>query len=312
MNSLFKKLSVALVLIVTGMGAALFLVDRTFTSAYYEELSQKLNAPIAMYVTEQRQLIDEGVADLDSLRDLASHAMVINPTAEIYLLDTDGNILGHNLPDDAVFMTSVELDPIRTLIGGAARFPLRGSDPRNVDNRKVFSAAEAVAALNPYTDIRPYNRRLSDEDAETLFEDYDLILDGTDNFETRYLANRVAQKLGKPLISGALSQWEGQLSVFDSKQGTPCYQCVFPQAPAPGLAPSCAEAGVLGPLPGVVGSMMAAEAIKVIAGAGAPLRGEMLIYDALYGESRKITLSRRADCPICGLTGEEDDKSAAE
>jgi signal transduction histidine kinase len=146
MNSLFAKLSVALVLIVVGMGSALFFVDRHYTNAYYEELSQKLNASIAMYVTEQRQLIDGGVADLDSLRDLAGHAMVINPTAEIYLLDTDGNILGHNLPEDAVFMSSVELGPIQTLIGGDARFPLRGPDPRNVDSRKVFSAAEVVSA----------------------------------------------------------------------------------------------------------------------------------------------------------------------
>jgi molybdopterin/thiamine biosynthesis adenylyltransferase len=101
------------------------------------------------------------------------------------------------------------------------------------------------------------------------------------------------------LISGALSQWEGQLSVFDPKSGTPCYQCIFPGAPAPELAPSCAEAGVIGPLPGVVGAMMAQEAIKLITGAGSVLRSEMLIYDGLYGETRKMTLKPRADCPIC-------------
>jgi molybdopterin/thiamine biosynthesis adenylyltransferase len=102
------------------------------------------------------------------------------------------------------------------------------------------------------------------------------------------------------LISGALSQWEGQVSVFDPAQGAPCYQCIFPSAPAPHLAPSCAEAGVLGPLPGVVGSMMAVEAVKVLTGAGAPARGVLLIYDALYGETRRIDISRRADCPVCG------------
>ncbi|WP_135504038.1 HesA/MoeB/ThiF family protein [Roseovarius aestuariivivens] len=165
---------------------------------------------------------------------------------------------------------------------------------------KVFSAKDAVTAQNPYAEVLPYKRRLDEETAEGLFPDYDVILDGTDNFETRYLANRVAARLGKPLISGALSQWEGQLSVFDPARGTPCYQCVFPEAPADGLAPSCAEAGVLGPLPGVVGAMMAVETIKVITGAGAVLRGEMLIYDALYGESRKIALTRRAECPVCG------------
>ncbi|WP_425081649.1 HesA/MoeB/ThiF family protein [Ruegeria arenilitoris] len=164
---------------------------------------------------------------------------------------------------------------------------------------KVFSAQQAMLAQNPNVVVLPYHRRLTDEIATELFADFDLILDGTDNFDTRYLANRTAVALGKPLISGALSQWEGQLSVFDPANGAPCYQCIFPQAPAPGLAPSCAEAGVIGPLPGVVGSMMAVEAIKVITGAGQALRGEMLIYDALFGESRKITLSRREDCPIC-------------
>ncbi|WP_299946894.1 molybdopterin-synthase adenylyltransferase MoeB [uncultured Ruegeria sp.] len=167
---------------------------------------------------------------------------------------------------------------------------------------KVFSAEQAMMAQNPNVVVLPYHRHLTDEIVENLFSDFDLILDGTDNFETRYLANRTAVGLGKPLISGALSQWEGQLSVFDPATCGPCYQCIFPEAPAPGLAPSCAEAGVIGPLPGVVGSMMAVEAIKVITGAGQTLRGEMLIYDALYGESRKITMSKRADCPICGAS----------
>ncbi len=165
---------------------------------------------------------------------------------------------------------------------------------------KVFSAQAAMAALNPFVDVRPYQRRLSEDIAEELISEYDLVLDGTDNFDTRYLVNRTCVALGKPLVSGALSQWEGQLSVFDPARGAPCYQCVFPQAPAPELAPSCAEAGVLGPLPGVVGTMMAVEAIKVLTGAGAPLRGEMLIYDALYGESRKIAVAARPDCPVCG------------
>ncbi|WP_210877859.1 HesA/MoeB/ThiF family protein [Roseovarius autotrophicus] len=176
---------------------------------------------------------------------------------------------------------------------------------------KVQSALQAMQAQNPNVTVRPYARRLTPEIAADLFAEYDLVLDGTDNFDTRYLVNATAAALGKPLVSGALSQWEGQLSVFDPARGTPCYQCVFPQAPAPGLAPSCAEAGVLGPLPGVVGAMMASEAIKLITGAGHALRGEMLIYDALYGESRKITLSARADCPVCGAKGDRDEQSAA-
>ncbi|MFD2740485.1 HesA/MoeB/ThiF family protein [Sulfitobacter aestuarii] len=167
---------------------------------------------------------------------------------------------------------------------------------------KVFSAQAEVTAQNPFVTLRPYHRRLSEEIAAELLQDYDLVLDGTDNFETRYLVNRSCVAAGLPLVSGALSQWEGQLSTFDPARNAPCYQCIFPQAPAAELAPSCAEAGVIGPLPGVVGTMMALEAIKLITGAGSNLRGEMVIFDALYGESRKIALSRRPDCPVCADT----------
>lgn len=171
---------------------------------------------------------------------------------------------------------------------------------RDIGTPKVFSAENAMLAQNPYVSVKPYHRRLDALIAQDLFSEYDLILDGTDNFETRYLVNRTAVALGKPLISGALSQWEGQLSVFDPARGAPCYQCIFPQAPAEGLAPPCSQAGVVGPLPGVIGAMMAQEAIKLITGAGAVLRGEMLIYDGLYGETRKMSLKRREDCAICG------------
>lgn len=166
---------------------------------------------------------------------------------------------------------------------------------------KVFSAQAEMTAQNPHVIVRPYHRRLTEEIAADLFADYDLVLDGTDNFDTRYLVNRVAVAQKMPLISGALSQWEGQLSVFDPAHDAPCYQCIFPQAPAPELAPSCAEAGVLSPLPGVIGAMMTAEAIKLLTGAGTVLRGQMVIYDALYGESRTISIARRAECPICGV-----------
>lgn len=165
---------------------------------------------------------------------------------------------------------------------------------------KVISAARAMTALNPYIEVRPYNRRLGPEEAAALVAEYDLILDGSDNFETRYALNAACVAAGKPLLSGAIAQWEGQVSLFDPAQGAPCYACVFPQAPAPGLAPSCAEAGVVGALPGVVGSMMAAEAIKAITGAGASARGRLMIYDALWGESRQIAIQRRADCAVCG------------
>lgn len=165
---------------------------------------------------------------------------------------------------------------------------------------KVFSAEAAMKALNPFISVRPYNRRLGDGEAEALFAEYDLILDGSDNFDTRYMVNAAAVAAKKPLISAAITQWEGQISLYDPARGAPCFACIFPDRPADGLAPACAEAGVMGALPGVVGSMMAVEAIKAITGAGEGLRGRMLIYDALYGESRQIALKRSPGCAVCG------------
>ena len=165
---------------------------------------------------------------------------------------------------------------------------------------KVFSAEAALLALNPFIKVQPYNRRLSAADAATLFADYDLILDGTDNFATRYMINAAAVVAGKPLIAGAIAQWEGQLSLYDPARGAPCFACVFPEPPAEGLAPSCAEAGVVGALPGVVGAMMASEAIKEITGAGQSARGRLTIYDALWGENRQIAVKRRPGCAVCG------------
>lgn len=165
---------------------------------------------------------------------------------------------------------------------------------------KVASAEAAMKALNPHVTVRPYNRRLTEAEAPALFAGYDLILDGTDNLDTRHLVNAAAVAAGKPLISAAITQWEGQISLYDPARGAPCYTCVFPERPADGLAPSCAVAGVMGALPGVMGAMMAVEAIKEITGAGEGLRGRMLIYDALYGESRQFVVKRNPACPVCG------------
>lgn len=165
---------------------------------------------------------------------------------------------------------------------------------------KVFSAAEAIAALNPHVTVRPYNRRLAGDMAAALVADYDLVLDGTDNFDTRYLVNRACVAAGIPLVAGAITQWEGQLSVWHPAAGAPCYECVFPTRPAPGMVPTCAEAGVAAPLPGILGTQMAMEALKLITGAGTPLRGRLLIHDALHAESRTITVKKRTDCPACG------------
>lgn len=165
---------------------------------------------------------------------------------------------------------------------------------------KVASAAEAMRALNPFVEVRTWTRRLTPEIAADLFGEHDLILDGSDNFDTRYLANRTAVALGKPLIAAAITQWEGQISLYDPARGGPCFECIFPTRPAPGTVPTCAEAGVVAPLPGVLGSMMALEAVKHLTGAGDTLRGKMLLFDGLHGENRLISLKKRADCPVCG------------
>ncbi|MCH2075858.1 MAG: HesA/MoeB/ThiF family protein [Rhodobacteraceae bacterium] len=165
---------------------------------------------------------------------------------------------------------------------------------------KTASAEQSIHALNPYVVVKPYTRRLTEEIAEDLFDDYDLIIDGVDNQDTRRLINRTAVKLGLPVVHGAITQWEGQVAIWDPSFGGPCYNCIFPEDPAPGQALSCAEAGVLGPLPGMVGTMMAAEAIKRITGAGTPLIGSMMMMDALDAETRKIKVKRRADCAVCG------------
>jgi molybdopterin/thiamine biosynthesis adenylyltransferase len=164
---------------------------------------------------------------------------------------------------------------------------------------KVFSAEKAMTALNPQITVKPYNRKLTGEIADELFDDFDLVLDGTDSFETRALVNAACVATGTPLISGAISQWDGQISLFDPVRGAPCYACVFAQAPAPGLAPNCAEGGVAGPLPGVIGAMMALEAVKEITQAGEGLAGRMLIYDGLDAEIRVVRVRRNPECRVC-------------
>lgn len=173
-------------------------------------------------------------------------------------------------------------------------------DTAHVGTAKTASAEIALARINPHVTVETHAQRLTHENAATLLANTDLVLDGTDSFETRTLVNATCAALETPLLSGALSQWEGQVTLFHPTSGTPCYACVFPTPPAPGQAPSCAEAGVLGALAGTIGSIMAGEAIKFITGAGKPLAGEMLIQDALWGETRKIRLTRRPGCPVCG------------
>jgi adenylyltransferase/sulfurtransferase len=169
----------------------------------------------------------------------------------------------------------------------------------DVGRSKLDSAADRLRALNPHVDVRTYDTALSSENALDLFGPYDVILDGTDNFPTRYLTNDACVLLGKPNAYGSIFRFEGQASVFAAKGG-PCYRCLYPEPPPPGLVPSCAEGGVLGVLPGVIGVIQATEAIKLITGIGEPLVGRFLIYDALRMRFRELKLRKDPDCPVCG------------
>jgi adenylyltransferase/sulfurtransferase len=169
----------------------------------------------------------------------------------------------------------------------------------DVGRSKLASARDRLHAINPHLEIRTYEVALASENALKLFEPYDVILDGTDNFPTRYLTNDACVLLRKPNAYGSIFRFEGQASVFAAKDG-PCYRCLYPEPPPPGLVPSCAEGGVLGVLPGVVGVIQATEAIKLITGIGEPLIGRFLIYDALRMRFRELKLKKDPDCPVCG------------
>jgi molybdopterin/thiamine biosynthesis adenylyltransferase/rhodanese-related sulfurtransferase len=169
----------------------------------------------------------------------------------------------------------------------------------DVGRKKLESAAEKIKAINPFVTIRPFDTKLTSENALRLFRDFDIIVDGTDNFPTRYLVNDACVLTGKPNVYGSIFRFEGQVSVFATKEG-PCYRCLYPEPPPPGLVPSCAEGGVLGILPGLVGVMQATEAIKLILGKGEPLIGRLLLVDALGMRFRELKLRKNPDCPVCG------------
>ena len=205
--------------------------------------------------------------------------------ALLYLAASGVGTLGI-VDDDEVSVTNLQ----RQIIHASDR----------VGNPKVDSAKKSIGKLNPFVDVKPRRVRFSESNAAELLDGYGIVLDGSDNFDTRYLVNKACVEAGVPLVSGAIGQWEGQISVFDPTRGAPCYECVFPTRPAEGLAPSCAEAGVVGALPGVVGAMMALEATKLITEAGKCLLGRMLVYDALWCECRIFSVSRDPECPVCG------------
>ncbi|HTE87358.1 MAG TPA: molybdopterin-synthase adenylyltransferase MoeB [Terriglobales bacterium] len=169
----------------------------------------------------------------------------------------------------------------------------------DVGRKKLDSAADKLKAINPLINLRTFDTRLSSDNALELFRDFDIIADGTDNFPTRYLVNDACVITGKPNVYGSIFRFEGQASVFATDEG-PCYRCLYPEPPPPGLVPSCAEGGVLGILPGLVGVIQATEVIKLILGKGDSLIGRLLLVDALAMKFRELKLRKNPDCPVCG------------
>ncbi|MCS5935081.1 ThiF family adenylyltransferase [Klebsiella variicola subsp. variicola] len=170
---------------------------------------------------------------------------------------------------------------------------------KDINRPKVASAKDKIKAINPEIQVETYNTTLSSKNALEIIREYDLVVDGTDNYPTRYPINDACVLLGKPLVYGSIFQFEGQASVFYAGQG-PCYRCLYPEPPPPGLVPSCAEGGVVGVLPGIIGTIQAAEAIKLIVGGSESLIGRLLLFDVWQMKQRELRLERDPGCPVCG------------
>jgi len=226
----------------------------------------------------------EGQRKLKQARVLLVGAGGLGSPAALYLAAAGVGTLG-----------LVDFDTVD--VSNLQRQILFGAD--DVGKPKLTVAKARLHGINPHIQIKLHDLRLSSENALAVFADYDIIVDGTDNFPTRYLVNDACVLSGKPNVYGSIFRFEGQVSVFAAQDG-PCYRCLYPKPPPPGLVPSCAEGGVLGILPGAVGTIQATEAVKLITGKGRPLIGRLLLYDALDMSFRELKLQRDPDCPICG------------
>jgi molybdopterin/thiamine biosynthesis adenylyltransferase len=171
----------------------------------------------------------------------------------------------------------------------------------DVGRKKLDSAEDSIREINPFVKIVKHETMVSSENAMQLFEPYDLIVDGSDNFPTRYLVNDACVLLGKPYVWGSIFRFDGQISVFWAEHG-PCYRCLYPEPPPPGMVPSCAEGGVLGMLCGTIGSLQTTEAVKLITGIGDPMIGRMMIYDALEMKFKELRVRKDPECPVCGIS----------
>ncbi|MBK6424207.1 MAG: molybdopterin-synthase adenylyltransferase MoeB [Gemmatimonadetes bacterium] len=226
----------------------------------------------------------EGQRKLKAARVLLVGAGGLGSPAALYLAAAGVGHLG--LAEfDRVDLTNLQ----RQILHGTA----------DVGRPKLESARDRLHDLNPHVHLEPIGERLTSRNALEVLGRYDLVVDGSDNFPTRYLVNDACVLLGKPLVYGSIFRFEGQVSVFDATRG-PCYRCLYSEPPPPGLVPSCAEGGVLGVLPGVIGSLQALEAIKLILGAGESLVGRLVLFDALRLRFRELGLRKDPECPLCG------------
>jgi sulfur-carrier protein adenylyltransferase/sulfurtransferase len=226
----------------------------------------------------------EGQRKLKGSRVLLVGAGGLGSPAALYLAAAGVGELGI-VDFDAVELTNLQ----RQLLHGTA----------DVGRRKVDSARERIEEINPRVRVRPHDTRLTSANALDILRDYEVVVDGTDNFPTRYLINDACVLLGIPNVYGSIFRFEGQASVF-ATAGGPCYRCLFPEPPPPHTVPDCAEGGVLGVLPGLIGTIQATETIKLLLGIGEPLIGRLLLVDALRMQMRALTLPRNPDCPACG------------
>ena len=236
-----------------------------------------------------RHLILDGVGPEGQRRLKASRVLVVgagglgSPVA-MYLAAAGVGTLG--IADfDVVDVTNLQ----RQVIHGTS----------DIGRPKLDSARDRIAEINPHVVVEPHADRLTSANALEIVRAYDVVIDGTDNFPTRYLLNDACVLAGKPNVYGSILRWEGQVSVFWAERG-PCYRCLFAEPPPPGMVPNCAEGGVLGMLPGIVGSIQAGEALKLLLGAGEPLIGRLLLFDALAMKFREMRLRRDPACPLCG------------
>jgi adenylyltransferase/sulfurtransferase len=226
----------------------------------------------------------KGQTNLLNSKALLIGAGGLGSPAALYLAAAGVGTLGI-VDDDRVDMSNLQ----RQILHSSA----------DVGRLKVESAADRIAGINPDVKVVSYHEKLTSANVMEIFRDYDIIVDGCDNFPTRYLINDACVFLNKPNVHGSIFQFEGQVTVFAPGKG-PCYRCLYPAPPPPDLAPSCQEAGVLGVLPGIIGTTQAVETIKMLLGIGEPLIGRLLLYNALTQDFRKLTLHRDPECPVCG------------